>query len=151
MVGHQYEKDYRDEERKVSEHLISLEKAALDKWFKGDVSGYRELWSRRSFSYFDAVSGDRIDDHVTISKFLESIDGQLSAEAYDFRNPRVQLGEDMAVLTFQLFADTNLIDMEYNCIEVYQKEPDDQWRVIHSTWSFIRPMDKDFSKIKAVV
>lgn len=151
MAGQQYEKDYTAEEREVAEHLISLEKAALDKWFKGDVSGYRKLWSKRSFSYFDAVSGDRVDDHETISKFLDSIAGQLSAECYDFRNARVQLGQDMAVLTFQLFADTNLIDMEYNCIEVYQKEPDDQWRVIHSTWSFIRPMDRDFSKIKSIV
>lgn len=151
MADNQYEKDYTDEERKIAEHLISLEKAALDKWFRGDVSGYRELWSKRSFSYFDAVSGDRIDDHATISKFLESIDGQLSAETYDFRNARIQLGKDMAVLTFQLFADTNLIDMEYNCIEIYQKEPDEQWRVIHSTWSFIRPMDRDFSKIKSIV
>ena len=31
--------------------------------------------------------------------------------------------------------------MAYNCIEVYQKETDGIWRVIHSTWSFIRPMD----------
>ena len=57
----------------------------------------------------------------------------------------------MAVLTFQVFAKTNLIDMEYNCIEVYQKEADKEWRVIHSTWSFIRPMDKKFGEEKAVV
>lgn len=27
----------------------------LDKWFKGDTSGYEQLWSKRSFTYFDAV------------------------------------------------------------------------------------------------
>lgn len=47
-----------------------------------------------------------------------------------------------------LFADTNLIDMEYNCIEVYQKEEDGVWRVIHSTWSFIRSMEKRFKEEK---
>ncbi|MCF2443378.1 hypothetical protein L0657_05370 [Dyadobacter sp. CY345] len=57
----------------------------------------------------------------------------------------------MAVLTFQVFAKTTLIDMEYNCIEVYQKETDEKWRVIHSTWSFIRPMDKKFGDEKSVV
>ncbi len=41
--------------------------------------------------------------------------------------------------------------MEYNCIEVYQKEADGQWRVIHSTWSFICPMDKDFTPAKEIV
>lgn len=56
----------------------------------------------------------------------------------------------MAVLTYQLHADTSLIDMHYNCIEVFQKE-EDGWHVIHSTWSFIRPMDMDFGSAKDIV
>ena len=123
-----------------------MEKAALDRWFKGDTSGYKELWSKRSFSYFDAVVDKRVDDYAAIAKFLDSIEGKLFADSYDFRNPRVQLGQDMAVLTFQLFAKTTLLDMEYNCIEVYQKETDGTWHVIHSTWSFIRPMDRKFEE-----
>ena len=39
----------------------------------------------------------------------------------------------------------------YNCIEVFQKEDDGVWRVVHSTWSVIKPMEKDFSKLKAIV
>ena len=136
---------------KLTEHIISLERAALDKWFKGDTSGYEKLWSKRSFTYFDGAVSERIDDHATISAFLKTIEGKLFAESYDFRNPRVQIGQDMAVLTFQLFANTSLIDMAYNCIEVYQKETDGEWRVIHSTWSFIRPMDRKFGKEKAIV
>lgn len=139
------------EQEALAQHIIGLEKAALDKWFAGDTSGYEQLWSKRSFTYFDAVVKERIDDHATIAEFLKTIDGKLFADSYDFRNPRVQIGQDMAVLTYQLFAKTTLIDMEYNCIEVYQKETDGQWRVIHSTWSFIRPMDKDFTPAKAVV
>lgn len=72
-------------------------------------------------------------------------------KSYDFRVPRVQIGKDMAVLTYQLFADTTLINMAYNCIEVYQKEDNGEWHVIHSTWSFIRPMDHDFNRAKTVV
>lgn len=41
--------------------------------------------------------------------------------------------------------------MEYNCIEVYQKEGDGVWRVIHSTWSFIRSMEKKFKEEKDIV
>lgn len=91
-----------------------------------------------------------MDDYETITAFLHSIDGKLFADSYDFRSPRIQFGKDMAVLTYQLFAKTNLIDMEYNVIEVFQKELDG-WRVIHSTWSFIRPMDKQFPNINDVV
>lgn len=143
---------YKNEEEKtLAEHIIGLERAALDKWFNGDTSGYERLWSGRSFTYFDGAVTKRIDDHATIAEFLKTIDGKLFAESYDFRNPRVQIGQDMAVLTYQLFAKTTLIDMEYNCVEVYQKEEDGVWRVIHSTWSFIRPMDKDFSPAKEIV
>lgn len=143
---------YKNEtEKALAQHIIGLERAAIDKWFNGDTSGYEQLWSKRSFTYFDAVVTERIEDHATIEEFLKTIDGKLFAESYDFRNPRVQIGEDMAVLTYQLFAKTTLIDMEYNCIEVYQKEEDGQWRVIHSTWSFIRPMDKDFAPAKEIV
>lgn len=140
-----------EEERQLAEYVISLERAALDKWFNGDTSGYEQLWSKRSFTYFDSVSDKRIDDHETIAQFLKTIDGKLFAKSYDFRVPRVQIGKDMVVLTYQLFADTILINMAYNCIEVYRKEDNGEWHVIHSTWSFIRPMDYDFNKAKTVV
>jgi hypothetical protein len=146
-----YNEQYTSEEKAIIKHLINLEKLALDRWFKGDISGYENLWSKQSFTYFDAVVKERVEDHDTIVKFLKSIEGKLFADNYTFQNPRVQLGKDMAVLTYQLFAKTNLIDMEYNCIEVYQKEADGKWRVIHSTWSFIRPMDKNFEKVKTIV
>ena len=143
---------YNDKnEEALAEHIIGLEKAALAKWFNGDTSGYEQLWSKRSFTYFDAVVKERVENHADIVRFLKTIDGKLFADSYDFRNPRVQVGLDMAVLTYQLFAKTTLIDMEYNCIEVYQKEDDGVWRVIHSTWSFIRPMEKDFSGVKEIV
>lgn len=140
-----------EEEYQLAEYIIGLEKSALDKWFKGNTSGYENLWSKQSFSYFDAVVTERIDNHATIAEFLKTIEGKLFAESYDFRNPRVQFGKDMAVLTYQLFAKTSLIDMEYNCIEVFQQETNGEWHVIHSTWSFIRPMDKKFGTEKEVV
>lgn len=146
-----YELEYTPEQRELAAHIIGLEKAALDRWFKGDTSGYEQLWSKRSFTYFDGVVTERVDNHATIAAYLKTIDGKLFAQSYDFHAPRVQFGEDMAVLTYQLFADTSLIDMKYNCIEVYQKEKDGQWRVIHSTWSFLRPMDMNFGQAKEVV
>lgn len=88
---------------------------------------YEQLWSKRSFTYFDSVSDKRIDDHETIAQFLKTINGKLFAPSYDFRVPRVQIGKDMAVLTYQLFADTNLINMAYDCIEVFQKEENGKW------------------------
>ena len=41
-----------EEEEKLAEKLISMEKAALKKWFTGDSSGYRDLWSKNNFIFF---------------------------------------------------------------------------------------------------
>lgn len=135
------EPDATDEEQALAAGLVEKEKGALDKWFRGDVSGYAALWSKRSFSYFDAVVKERLDSPEEIRKFLKGIKGRLFADSYEFRAPRVQLSQDMAVLTYQLFADTSLMKMAYNCIEIFQREADGEWRVIHSTWSCLRPMD----------
>lgn len=142
---------YKDEAQKaLAEHLIGLEKSALDKFFNGDMSGYRQLWSKRSFTYFDAKTAKRVESLAEMEGFLDSIEGRLHADSFRFESPRVQFGEDMAVLTYQLYAHTNFNDLEYNCIEVFQKESDG-WHVVHSTWSFIRPMDKDWSGFKGKV
>ncbi|WP_409021625.1 nuclear transport factor 2 family protein [Dellaglioa sp. P0083] len=136
---------------KLNEEIIALEKGALDKWFKGDTSGYLNIWSQKQFSYFDGAVKRRVDSYEDIKEsVLANVEGKLFADSYDFEYPRVQAVDDMAVLTYQLYAKTTLIDMQYNCIEVYQKE-EDGWKVIHSTWSFIRPMDMDFGKAKSIV
>lgn len=139
-------------QQELANHIISLEKAALNKWFKGDTSGYRGIWSKNNFSYFDGNFSTRVDDYATIEKFvLENVENKLFAESYDFKNPRVQFTQDTALLTYQLFAKTSLINMQYNCVELFQKEETGEWKVIHSTWSFIRPMDMDFGVLKTAV
>lgn len=131
--------------------IIALEKGALDKWFKGDTSGYLTLWSPTNFSYFDSSKPHRVDTYAEIKQFvLANVEGKLFADAYDFEDPRVQINGDMAVLTYQLYAKTSLNDMRYNCIEVYEREGDD-WKVVHSTWAFIRPMDMNFGQTKTLV
>ncbi len=43
---------YTLDKQKNANNISELEKSALDKWFKGDTSGYREIWSKNNFSYF---------------------------------------------------------------------------------------------------
>ncbi|OOF59126.1 nuclear transport factor 2 family protein [Rodentibacter genomosp. 2] len=143
---------YTDEQKMLAEEIIQLEINALNRWFDGDVSGYRKIWSKTNFSYFDIAKPLRIDSYGEIEPFLDDLEGKLFAENYDFVNPRVQFSNDnqTGILTYQLHAKTNLIDTHYNCIEVFQKE-NGKWQVIHSCWAAIRPMDWDYSTIKAAV
>ncbi|MFC6207172.1 nuclear transport factor 2 family protein [Levilactobacillus tongjiangensis] len=140
-----------NENTDLTTKIIALEKGALDKWFKGDTSGYLTIWSQKNFSHFDSYKPHRVDTYAEIKEFvLANVEGKLFADTYDFEDPRVQIKGDMAVLTYQLFAKTSLNEMHYNCIEVYEREGTD-WKVVHSTWSFIRPMDMDFGQKKTLV
>lgn len=145
-----YEQNYTAEERELAQHLIALEESALEKFFKGDMSGYRSLWSEKSFTYFDAVVTRRTESLAEMKAFFVNIEGKLYSDDYQILSPRVQFGQDMAVLTYQIYAKTNINNIQYNTVEVFQKE-ESGWRVIHSTWSIIRPMDMDFSAFKTVV
>ena len=135
----------------LTNEIITLEKDALNKWFKGDTSGYLNLWSQKNFTYFDSFMDHCVDTYEEIKKFvLGNVEGKLFADTYNFKDPRVQVNSDTAILTYQLFAETSLNDMRYNCIEIYQREGDD-WKVVHSTWSIIRPMDVNFDAKKPLV
>lgn len=95
----------------------------------------------------------RVETYAEIAEFVKgAVDGKLYADKYDFLTPRVQFSNDnsMGVLTFQLHANTSLLNMHYNCIEVYCKE-ESGWRVVHSTWSFIQPLSNDFGTVKEIV
>lgn len=140
-----------NEANKITEEVIKLEKDALDKYFQGDMSGYLELWSKDNFTYFDANCKERIDTHEEIADFLNNnVAGKMHADSYDFHAPRVQVGKDMAVLTYQLHADTSMIEMDYNVIEVFQKV-NNKWEVIHSTWDLIMPFSPDVKRPKGNV
>ena len=43
---------------------------------------------------------------------MERVDGKLYAKHYEVRNERVQAVKDMAVLTYQLYYESNLIVLE---------------------------------------
>jgi len=58
-------------------------------------------------THFNAVVTERIGSHAAITEVLKTIDRKLFANSYNFHT-HVQLDEDMAVLTYLLFAKTTL-------------------------------------------
>lgn len=131
----------------LTKQVIAMEKNALDKYYAGDMTGYYDLWSHEDFSYFDAGHDKRIDDFEEVKDFLDqNIAGKMHADSYNFVAPRVQIHGDTAILTYQLFADTNFINMKYNVIEVFQKNDQGEWKVVHSTWDTITPYARDLSQ-----
>lgn len=117
--------------------IIALEKVALDKWNQGDPEGYLDLYAE-DIVYFDPYIEQPIDGLEAMRTYYEPIRGLVHAR-YELLNPVVQAVNDMAVLSFQLFSYEGERIVKWNCTEVYRLEPGDQWKIIQSHWSFIKP------------
>jgi ketosteroid isomerase-like protein len=131
----------------ITNQVIEMEKAALDKYYAGDMTGYYNIWSHDDFSYFDAGHAKRVDSFAEVKDFMDkNLAGKMHADSYRFLTPRVQVHGDTAILTYQLFANTNFINMKYNVVEVFQKNAAGEWKVVHSTWDTITPYSRDLSQ-----
>jgi ketosteroid isomerase-like protein len=122
----------------VSQTIIALERAALDKWNAGDPGGYLDL-SADDVVYFDPYTERRLDGIEALKKYYEPLKGQLKGSRYEMLHAKVQATNGMAVLTFNLFSYEGEKVFRWNCTEVYRLEKDGKWKIIQTHWSFIRP------------
>ena len=119
----------------ISETIIALEKGALEKWNQGDPSGYLDL-SAHDITYFDPSIERRLDGLDNLKKYYEPIKGQIHVSKYEMLNPKVTATNDLAVLAFNLLSYKADKVSNWNCTEVYRLEPNGQWKIVHTHWSF---------------
>ena len=123
----------------ISDTIIALEKRALEKWNKGDPTGYLDL-SAEDVTYFDPAIEQRLDGLDNLKKYYEPIKGQVNVSKYEMINPKVTTTNNMAVLTFNLHSYKDDKVFKWNCSEVYRLEPNGQWKIVQTHWSFfIKP------------
>ena len=65
----------------------------------------------------------------------------MNIDKYDLIDSRLKFGNDMAILTYQLFLILIFIDKEYDGIQ----------RVVYFTQDYIKPMQTDFTKVKKIL
>ena len=123
--------------KNVGATIIAREKAALDRWIKGDPSGFLEI-SAPDVVYFDPSLEHRLDGIEALTGLYESVRGKISAERYELLNPKVQVVGDAAVLTFNFVAYGPDKNNRWNCTEVYRCQSG-QWRIIQTYWSVTQP------------
>jgi hypothetical protein len=124
------------ENKSISEKIIALEKAALDRWSKGDPSGFLEI-SAEEVCYFDPFVEKRIDGKKALAELYESLQGKVLIDRYELINPKVQLLEGAAVLTFNYVSFSGKQESRWNCTEVY-KHINDKWQIIQTHWSITK-------------
>jgi hypothetical protein len=121
----------------LSQKIINTEKAALEKWNKGNPSGFLELCAE-DVVYFDPFTEKRLDGLNNLRELYESIRGQIKVERYDMIDPKVQSVDNMAVLTYNLTSYTDTGSEKWNCTEVYRLD-NKEWKIIQTHWSFTKP------------
>lgn len=121
-------------ETKTATRLIQMERAALDRWGKGDPGGFLEI-SAADVAYFDPYVDMRIDGIEALRARYQAIWGKVHVDSFEMIDPRVQLCGSTAVLTFNLVSHVRGQAIRWNCTEVYGKR-DGVWRIIQSHWSY---------------
>jgi ketosteroid isomerase-like protein len=121
--------------------LIALERAALDRWGKGDPSGYLELYAPE-VTYFDPQRERRLDGLDQLTAAFAPIKGLVNTPRYDLVAPSVYRRGDLAVLSFNLVVygaqqPTPTIT-RWNTTSVYALI-DGRWKIVHHHFSLTKP------------
>ena len=127
----------------MAEFLIAKERAALERWRKGDPDGFLEMIAEE-YTYFDPSVNTRVDNCEGIKDIYESVRGKINFGGFEIIDPKVQARGDIAVLTFNfkgydLQGDTMIGESSHwHTTEVYRRF-DTGWKLISTHWSFTRP------------
>lgn len=127
----------------VADRIIAMEKAALDRWGKGDVTGYFEIMAN-DVTYFDPNVDKRVDGIAAIRAYIGPFAGKIKIDRYEMVDPRVQVTGDIAVLSFRIVNyakrqdGTETVANRWNTSEVYRRT-NGAWKIWHSHFSFTRP------------
>ena len=118
--------------------IIAFENAALDRWDKGDVYGYLDMYAD-DITYLSPGTPKRVDGLAAMRRLLEPIQGKIHIERREMVGPSVQRYGDTAILTYNLIdymrSETgSLSEKRWNSTAVYARIRG-EWRIVHSHWS----------------
>ena len=134
----------------VAETILAREKAAMERWRRGDPMGWAEI-SAEEITYVDPDLMEHVRGLAAYGRFLESWVGKVRYDGSEFINPRVAVYGELAVLAYNYIAtvlgpDSGIVEQTpWNSTEIYALV-DGDWKIIHTHWSFIneKPPYLDF-------
>jgi hypothetical protein len=121
----------------LTEMIIAAERQALRRWGDGDPDGFLDI-CHPEVTYFDPFNDSRIDGLPALRSYYERLRGQVHIDRFEMVNPKVVLGLDLAVLSFNFTSQSGNDTFHWNCTEAYC-EVEGQWLIIQTHWSLVRP------------
>ncbi len=131
--------EMKDTDEKLKSEILAMETKALEIWNTGNPDGYLDIYSQ-DISYFDPFLEKRLNGFAEIKSAYENIRGTFHVDKYEIIDPVVEVSGTMAVLSFNLNSQSGDSIYKWNCTEIYRKECDGKWRIIHTHWSLVKPI-----------
>ncbi len=123
------------EASKIKATIIALEKQALALWNNGNPDGFLEL-SSDDVVYIDPAFTNKFEGKKALEDYYNTVRGKIKIDRYEMINPTVQLSADIAVLTYNYEVQRDGQTFRMSCTEVYESDMLNQWKIIHTHWSF---------------
>jgi ketosteroid isomerase-like protein len=130
-----------------AEQILSLERAALDRWIAADPDGYLNLYAKDA-TYFDPFREKRVDGLDELKARTAAMRGMplpFTEPRYEMVDPAVQVDGNVAVLTFNLVnygkplaSAEEIVLARWNATQVYRATAG-AWRIVHTHWSLTQP------------
>lgn len=120
----------------IAAAVLALERAALDRWGKGDPDGFLEICDPE-VSYFDPFQERRVDGREALGALYDTFKGQVQIERDEIVDPRVQVVGDVAILTFNFVSFGSEGAAHWHATEAYRRYQE-TWRIIHTHWSLLK-------------
>lgn len=120
---------------KVEETILTLERAALDRWCKGDPYGFVNN-AVEDVTGFDHVTKDRIDGIAALKDHVRQYVGKIDVPAYKMQNVKVKVHGNVAVLAFnwETYSREGELTSRWNATEILVRR-EEHWKYMHSHWS----------------
>jgi hypothetical protein len=133
------EKENIQIQTEVEQTILDKVHQSLNHWAKGDPVGYSTNFANDATYIDDIGASIRLDSLKEIRNYLTSLEGKIPPHNYELVDPKVQVYDDIAILTFHYHGTT----MEgepvpsWKATSVYRLS-DGEWHVVHANWSLVK-------------
>jgi hypothetical protein len=121
-----------NDQQEVFETILSQLKASLERWYLGDPYGWLENMAEE-MTYFSPFTNSRLDGRRAVEANVAPVEGQIYSPGYEVLDPHLQLGEDLAVLTYHLteLDENDALNVGWKVTDIY-RQAGDKWQMIHA-------------------
>ena len=126
----------------MTDEILTLEKAAMERWRNGDPQGFVELGAE-DILYVDVGQTRPIHGLGAYRDYMKGLEGKIHYQRSEFIRPAVVMIGEAALLTYNYRSSILTPEMTvssqtpWNCTEVYFKR-EGMWKIVHNHWSFVK-------------